>query len=302
MTIQFHCPNCKALIAFHDKHRGKRARCQTCGPLVIIPSEDNQTPQKLEPKIEKPQVLPGFYRALFLDSWKIFINPQNATGLVFVAAAVCFKFFTGHTDYSFDMGERRFQAPTGLIVTIAAWGCLFWYYMEIIHSTAFEDEQLPDVYMGGLFGFIWNIIKSVFLFAIALIIVLLPCIISLIILRKPGAQLPLLSHILAVAGLFAFPMAILTLSVGREATMLLRPDYLLPPIVRAFCPYLVAVALFILAWQLQLWAVDYGKLLHKPNTVVALHLLGNLGVQLIAIIAMRSFGLFYRHYSCHFPW
>jgi hypothetical protein len=302
MTIQFNCPNCDAIIAFHDKHRGKRARCLNCGQLFIVPSKDNQTPQKLEPKIEKPQVLPGFYRALFLDSWKIFINPQNATGLVFVAAAVCFKFFTGHTDYSFDMGERRSQAPTGLIVTIAAWGCLFWYYMEIIHSTAFEDEQLPDVYMGGLFGFVWNIIKSVFLFAIALVIVLIPCIISLAILRKPGAQLPLLSHILAIAGLFVFPMAILTLSVGREATMLLRPDYLLRPIVRAFWPYLVPVALFILAWQLQLWAVDYGKLLHKPNTVVALHLLGNLGVQVIAIIAMRSIGLFYRHHSCHFPW
>jgi len=284
--MRFYCPNCKALIAFHDKHCGKRARCLTCGQLFIIPSEDNQTPQKLEPKIEKGQVLPGFYRALFLDSWKIFINPQNATGLVFVVAAVCFKFFIGQ------------------LVTIAAWGCLFWYYMEIIHSTAFDDEQLPDVYMGGLFGFIWNIIKSVFLFAIALIIVLLPCIISLAILRKPGAQLPLLSHILAVTGLFAFPMAILTLSVGREATMLLRPDHLIRPVIRAFCPYLVPVVLFVLTCQLQVWLEmrGYGQLLHERNIVVALHLLANLGVQVIAIIAMRSIGLFYRHHSCHFPW
>ena len=181
MTIRFNCPNCDALIAFAAKHRGKRARCLHCGQLFIIPAKDNETPQKVKPRIEKTKPLPGFYRALFLDSWKIFINPNNATGLVFVAAAVCFKFFTGHTDYSFTMGMGRFQAPTGLIVTIAAWGCLFWYYMEIICSTAFDEDQLPDVYMAGLFGFVWNIIKSVFLFAIALVIVLLPCIIALII-------------------------------------------------------------------------------------------------------------------------
>ena len=217
-------------------------------------------------------------------------------------AAVCFKFFTAHTDYSFNMGMGRFQAPTGLIITIAAWGCLFWYYMEIIYSTAFDQDRLPDVYMGGLFGFISNIVNSVFLFAIALIVVLVPCIISLVILGKPDARYPLLSQVLAIVGLFAFPMAILILAVGREPAMLLRPDYIFQPVIRAFFPYLVATALFILAWQLQLWAVDYGKLLHKPNAVVALHLLANLGVQVIAIIAMRSIGLFYRHYPSHFPW
>ncbi|MHC4748223.1 MAG: hypothetical protein ACYS18_13050 [Planctomycetota bacterium] len=28
----------------------------------------------------------------------------------------------------------------------------------------------------------------------------------------------------------------------------------------------------------------------------------NLAVQLLAIIAMRSIGLFYRHYNCHLKW
>lgn len=304
MAIQFHCPNCDALIAFADKHRGKHARCQTCGQPFIIPSEDNQAPQKLEPKIEKPQVLPGFYRALFLDSWKIFINPQNVTPLVFVTAVVCFKFFTGHLDYSFDMGQYRFQAPVGQLVTIAAWGCLLWYYMEIIYSTAFDTENLPEVYVGGFFGFVWNIVKSICTFFVAVVIVLLPCVIALVISKKRGVEWPLLSHVLAIAGLFAFPMAILILSVGRDVTMLFHPGYIIRPIMRAFWPYLVAVVLFVLACQLQFWLEvrGYGRLLRKPNTVVALHLLGNLGVQVIAIIAMRSIGLFYRHYSCHFPW
>jgi len=285
MTIRFNCPNCNALIAFDSKHSGKRARCLSCGQLFIIPSRDNETPQKLEPKIEKSKPLPGFYQAVFVDSWKLFINPSNATGLVFVAAAVCFKFFTGHTDYSFNMGMGRFQAPVGQIVTVAAWGCLFWYYMEIIYSAAFDIGRLPDVYMGGLFGFMWNIIKSVFLFAASLIAVLLPCIIAIVISNKIGTEWPILTNILAIAGLFVFPMAILTLSIGRDITMVFQ----------------VVVGLFILAWQLQLWTAGYGRLLYKPTTVVALHLLANLTVQVIAIIAMRTIGLFYRHYSCHFP-
>jgi hypothetical protein len=304
MTIKFHCPNCDALIAFHDKHRGKRARCLTCRQPFIIPSEDNETPQKVEPEIEKTQPLPSFYRALFVDSWKLFINPANLTPLFFVAALVCFKFFTGHLDYSSDVGQYRFQAPVGQIVTIAAWGCLLWYYMEIIYSTAFDTEDLPEVYVGGFFGFLWNIIKSICTFFTAMLIVLLPCVIAVVISNRIGAQWPVLLNTLAIAGLFAFPIAILTLSVGGDITLLFRPANILSPLIRAFWPYLVTVVLFVLACQFQLWLEvrGYGRLLHERGVVVALHLLANLGVQVLAIIAMRSIGLFYRHHSYHFPW
>ena len=104
MTIQFNCPNCDAVIAFDDKHIGKRAKCTTCGQRLIIPSESHTTAKRFEEPEEKGEPIPGFYRAVFVDSWKLFVRAQNAKGLVFVTAAVCFKFFTGHTDYSFEMG------------------------------------------------------------------------------------------------------------------------------------------------------------------------------------------------------
>jgi len=94
MTIQFYCPNCDALIAFDSKHCGKRARCTTCGQVLIIPSKDNEKAQKVELQIEKGEPLPGFFRAVFVDSWKLFIDPQNVTPLDFVIAVVCFKFFS----------------------------------------------------------------------------------------------------------------------------------------------------------------------------------------------------------------
>jgi len=302
MTIKFYCPRCDALIAFGDKHRGKRAHCTTCGQPFIIPSKDNETARKIEPESEKLEPQSGFYRAVFVDSWKIFARKASATGLVFVAAAVAFKFFTGHTDYSCTVGMFRFHAPVGFVVTVAAWGCLFWYYMEIIYSTVLDVEELPDVDMGGFFGFVWNTLKSVYLFFITLVVVELPCIITIVVLAKMQVELPSLTWILALCGVFVFPLAILTIAVGREVTMLFRPARILRPIVKAFCPYAVVAALFFLAWMLQFKTVAYGQLVNEEVLTVGLHLLANIGVQVIAIIAMRSTALFYRHYGCYFPW
>jgi len=303
MTIQFKCPTCNALIAFRDKHIGKRARCLTCRQLFVIPAKDGEIPQKIKPQPEaKGQPIPGFYRAVFIDCWKLFVKPQNATGLVFVVAAVSFKFFTGHTDYSCTVGGFRIQLPTGLIITLAAWGCLFWYYMELICSTAFDVEGLPDVYMGGLFGFIWNIVKSLCTFTIALLVVQLPCIILLVILSAMKVESTVITHILAIAGLFVFPIAILTFSVGGEISMIFRPDYLFKPIANAFWPYLMVAGLFVLVWELQLRTVGYGQLLGRGSLTIGLHLFANLAVQALFLVSMRSIGLFYRHYNCHFTW
>jgi len=94
MTIQFNCPKCKALIAFADKHAGRSARCLTCGQQLVIPAKNGQTPQIIEPRTEPEAPLPGFYRAVFVDSWKMFFDRDNLTAIVFVIAAVCFKFFS----------------------------------------------------------------------------------------------------------------------------------------------------------------------------------------------------------------
>jgi len=297
MTIQFNCPGCNSVIGFADKHSGKLARCTTCGQSFIIPSKDYEKVQKVKPVEEKGEVSGGFYRAVFVDSWRLFVNPQNATGFVFITAAVCFKFFTGHTDYSWTMGGFRFQAPVGLVITLGAWGCLFWYYMEIISATALDVDELPDVYMDGFFGLIWNVIKSLAVFSLALIVLLIPS--AVVIGLSGGANI--ISNILSHAGLFIFPMAILSLSVIRDTEVLFRPDYLLKPVLKASWPYLVVVGLFLSAWELQLRTVGYGQLIGRGKLVVTLHLLANLAVQAIAVIAMRSMGLFYRHYSCHFP-
>jgi hypothetical protein len=286
------------VIAFDDKHVGKRAKCTTCGQRLIIPESSGQPVRKFEEQEEKGEPVPGFYRASLVDTWKLFGRAQNATGLVFVTAAVCFKFFTGHTDYSFEMGAFRVNAPTGLVVTLASWGCLFWYYMEIIYSTSFGTDDLPDVDMDGLFGFLWNIAKSLYVFAIAFTIVLIPCAIAIAVTHGIG----IVSKILGFIGLFLFPMTVLTVAVGKDLRMLLRPDYLLKPVRGAFWPYMISAGLFVLAFALQLrtrWYIDVSG---QGNIAIGLHLLANLAVQVLAIPAMRTIGLFHRHYGCYFPW
>ena len=298
MTIQFYCPNCDAVIAFDEKHIGKRARCTACGQRLIIPEKSGQTAKKFEEPEEESEPMPGFYRAALVDSWRLFGRAQNVTGLVFVTAAVCFKFFTGHTDYSFEMGAFRVNAPIGLIVTLASWGCLFWYYMEIIYSTSFEIDDLPEACMEGFFRFLWNVARSLYVFAVAFMIVLIPCAITIGMFQGAG----IVPRIVGFIGLFLFPMTILTVAVGKDLRMLLRPDYMLKPVTEAFRPYMVSAGLFVLAFALQLKTQWYDDVSEEGNIVIGLHLLGNLAVQVIAIVAMRTIGLFHRHYGCYFPW
>jgi len=303
MTIQFNCPHCNALIAFDQKHCGKRARCYTCGQIFIIPSADNEKPQKIKPPKEKrAEPLPGFYRAEFVDSYKLFTTKENVTGLVFILTAVCFKFFIARWNFTIFITGRsltfEFYIPMGHVLHITAWGFLFWYYMEIIYSTAFELEKLPDVVMGGFYGFIWRIIKSIYTFFIALLVVELPFLITAVILKITGVEWPVLLYVFMFGGLFLFPIAILTVAVGRDLTML-RPDYLLTPIFRTFKPYLAMSLLLGAAGILQMQASQYAG---QDLAAATGHLLLNLTVQVVALIAMRSIGLFYRHYSCYFRW
>ena len=302
MTIQFNCPSCNELIAFADEHRGKRAHCTTCGQRFIIPSGDREKSRKIKAPREKAEPLGGFYRAVFVDSFKLFTNSENTTGLVFIATVVCLKFFTARLNYTLTIPGRSlvfdFPLPFGWIIHISTWGFLFWYYMEIIYSTAYDTEKLPDVVVGGFYGLIWRIVKSVYIFLIILLVVELPFFVTALILSILEVKLPVLLYALMFAGLFLFPVAILTAAVGKDLTML-RPDYLLIPIFRAFRPYFITAVLLGATAILQMYAGQYSG---QSSAAATGLLLLNLVVQVFALVAMRSIGLFFRHYSCLLPW
>jgi hypothetical protein len=298
MTIEFNCPKCGALMAFDSKYVGKRAKCLTCGQKLLIPAKSFETPEKIEPEPEpREDPVPGFYRAACVNNWRQFVRRDNATTLVFVVAVVCFKFVLAETCC------LQFVAP------FIIWGWLFGFYLSIIEETAFDSELLPEIDVGTSITFLWNVIRPFLILFYTLFLVELPFFIALSLTQDHGVTLDTLwsgstgAHMLVRAllflGLFVFPSAILTTAVGKDL-LLLRPDYLLAPILRAFFPYATCFAWLAVACYMAMRVPQYSGL--GLTAVTIGHLALNLAVQVAAITGMRSIGLFYRHYSCYFKW
>jgi hypothetical protein len=302
MTIRFDCPKCGSLIAFADKYQGRRAHCINCGQGFIIPSVDKQKAQKTKVEAQKGESLPGFYHALFVDGWKIF-STRDVTGLVFVLVAVIFKFFVENRNFSMFITGRSLTfdiyVPIGYALSAAAWGCLFWYYMEIIYATAYDQNKLPESVVGGFYSLIWLIAKSLYTLFIILLVTGLPYIVIYLIFKKTGVDAPVVLHILFALGVFLLPMAILTAAVGKDLTML-RPDYLLVPIFKAFGPYLMLALLLGAAIFVQMNAPQYNK--NQGSSLAVGYLMLNFAVQVILIFTMHGIGLFFRHFNSHFIW
>ena len=298
MTIEFNCPNCGALIAFDSKHSGRQAKCLTCGQKLIIPAESFQKPKKIAPEPEvREEVIPGFGRAAFVDTWKIFFDRRNVTTLVFVAAVVCFRFLLA-----------RGVCCMGEMSTVIIWGWLFGFYLNILQQTAYDEDLLPEIYLGTSITFAWYVIQPLLTFCYTLALAEVPFLIVMNLLKDSGitfhnfgsdlSPLHLLAQFFFILGLFVFPAAILTTAVGKDLAML-RPDCLLAPILRKFFPYVAVVLMLAAACFIQFHAPQYTGA--RP-LVTALHLALNLLVQVIAIVAMRAIGLFYRHYAPYFRW
>jgi hypothetical protein len=306
VTIEFNCPKCGALIAFDSKHAGKQAKCLTCDQKFLIPAASFQKAQKIAPEPQpREDPVPGFYRAVLLSNWKVFFRAQSVTPLAFVIALVCFRFFLAGA------------CVLGWVGSFIIWGLLFGYYLTIISETALDEEVLPEVDVGTSITFLWHVLEPMFIFSYTLFLVELPFLLTLALAQSHGitadqvwsghTPLHLLLQVFQVGGLFLFPAAILTLAVGQDFT-LLRPDYLLAPIFRAFLPYLTVVLLLVATCWLEMHTTQYTgenptiMAPHLSRTAAAQCLSVNLLVQVLAILSMRSIGLLYRHYGCHFKW
>ncbi len=57
----------------------------------------------------------------------------------------------------------------------------------------------------------------------------------------------------------------------------------------------------MLAAALEWKTVGYIQLKNESDFVVALHLVANIAVVFLTVFAMRSVGLFGRHYNCYLP-
>ena len=299
MTISFECPWCGNLCAFADKHGGRGAHCQQCNGHFTIPLKQGEPASRVKTKAEGPAA--GFWRAVATTAPKMFLNKDSITGLVFVAALVCLRFFIGHTDYSFALGTFVVLVPTGGAAITISFGLLFWYYMETVNWAAMGYDELPEMILGGGFGFIWNIVKCLYLFVVAMLFAEIPFFIIMRLLKSAGIDSTLLFRILVLCGLFVFPMYVLFLSTGKELWMVLWPDYIFKPIIRAIVPYSIGAVMVMSVMVAEWMTVGYGKLIGAGGVVVGMHLAANIATAYLGLVAMRTIGLFDRHYGCYLP-
>lgn len=299
MTISFECPNCGQLCGFPEKHTGRRARCTKCQQQFIIPAKQDEEAVKVKTTPETP--LPGFYKAALKDNLKIFTDSQNITPLVFITALVCFRFFLAHTDYSFTMGRFRVQMPLGWIVIIITWGCQFWYYMETVYAASLNSRQLAEIQVGFGFEFIWNVIKSVYLFVVAMILAELPFLIIIAVLKSIGLDQPYLLQPITLGGALLFPTIIFILSTGRDMWLVFRIDYLIKPLIKGPLPYFAVAAFTVLAAIFQWETVGFNTVRGHPQFLIVLHLFANIASAAFTLIAMRAIGLFAYYYQCCMP-
>ncbi|MDD5134045.1 MAG: hypothetical protein PHP01_01380 [Phycisphaerae bacterium] len=307
MTITFNCPKCGFVCAFKDVYAGRRARCLKCDQVFIIPAGDNQKAEKVKPPKENEDPLGGFYEAVFKNTLSAIFNKQGIATLVFVLLVTALRFFTIHLDFSVSIrsayGEGfSIHIPIGWAAAFFIWGGLFWVYAEIIYSTAFDVEFLPEIIFEGGGGYVLKVLGSIYAFIVALLVSLLPAIAARLVFGWFGINSRWAVLLFVVLGLFLFPMAVLTVSIGRDLTMLFRFDYFFGPIKRAFGHYLFIVVFLIVVWQLQYMSNNYGDIKGRPVSIIFLNLFFVLAIQILAITAMRIMGLFYRHFACYFKW
>jgi hypothetical protein len=131
----------------------------------------------------------------------------------------------------------RMAGLFSIIIKIGALGYLFSYMQNIIHATAAEEAQMPELPgMDDLFsGFLRLAGTVVMSFGLAL---------GLLIAKLSGVDLPVSAILISMLlGCLYFPMAFLVVAM-KDNVMACNPLVVVPAILRVPAQYLVTVVLF----------------------------------------------------------
>jgi hypothetical protein len=319
MTISCLCPSCDALCAFHDHNAGRKARCRRCGQIFVIPARDGARPEKVKIKPVEEKPVPGFYRAVFVDSWGVFFRRDSLAAVVFVLSLVVARFLLVRSWWAeirpelnyFFWADFPLRVAYLVVLFMVEWGWLLGFYLNVIYETAYGIDALPEPSVGSIFSVWWLVLRPLFVFLLTMVLVQLPYIAGKVVLGLWGIRYEniwvieagpvMVLQVLFLAGLFLFPMGILTMAVAENVGAL-RPDWLIGPILKAAGPYLVAVGLLVAAGVLEWRSPPLTSLSGESTVSILGRLAANFGVIIVTIVAMRAIGLFHRHYGCYIRW
>lgn len=305
MSITFHCPKCKGVCAFNAIHAGRRARCQECETLFVIPSVDGGKAEKIKIKEVEGDgdAFSGFYRAALVETWGLFAKKRNAVGLVLVLLLVTLKFFLWNFNFILDFPTNQGTTVSvyllfGYGIGAITLGILFWYCLEIIYSTGYGTDNLPTNSMGVWVDFAITLMRSLYVFVAVMAIVQLPTLAVYGILKFFNLDCWWVLAFPIAAGLFAFAMGLLIASISGDLLSVLRIDHIVRSIRKVFAPYCVCAAATIIALLLGFVCRGFNfKMLGDNFLLAMLSCIGNIAGGIIMIVAARWIGLVFRHYS-----
>ncbi len=191
------------------------------------------------------------------------------------------------------------------------------FYMAVVRDTAAGEDRLPEtVWMTSALDLVWPLFHFIGVTALAM----LPA--TIYVLSKAGGhsgwdflfyilgapQTPAVQG-LTVLGLFFWPVMILAVAIGGSFRGL-WPHVVIRTALCAPLPYLAMCAIVLVAATL--WYLPNSPQIDSlckqvpqqfaTRVTIARRLLGDLISLYAGIVAMRSIGLFYRHYKHKFPW
>lgn len=300
MTITCTCPKCGQFCAFKDILAGHRVRCLECSERFIVPTEDGQKAKAIAAEPQKP--LEGFFRAVLVDNFKVFVQPESLFGLILVVALTCFHFFAGDEDYSFTLGRFRPPLAIGWVVTFCCAGYLLWYFMEIINTTIMDNDLLPEIFIGGGFTFFGEAIKSIYLFFAAFGIAGVPGAAVGVMLENMGITYSWLKITIIILSFSMLPMILCLLGSGVVPWKVFRYDLIIYMIAKTFKPYfLICVITFAALFGVVKTVGLFADQANTNELMATAMLISRLGAVFLMLFAMRMLGLYVRHYARCFP-
>ena len=299
MTISCSCPKCGRVCGFKDPYAGRRARCLSCQTRFVIPAADG------EPAVVVPDApagpLPGFYAAVLKENARALLQPESLQGIILLITLTCFHFFIGDKDYSVSLPGFRLPLFVGWVVTGITGGYLLWYYIETINETAFGCDTLPDIFSGGGFAFVGEAVKSVYFFAVAFAIALVPAFVVINLLNFVGVAWAPIEIAVVVICLTSAPLVVSMLALGIAPWMLFRFDRMAVIIAKTAGPYFLTAAVTLTAILFVFLTAGFFATGDRNAPPAWLMLTARIAAVFTALIAMRTIGFYARHYFPMFP-
>jgi hypothetical protein len=288
-------------LSEEDPEKAAQERARTAIPRITgrLPHEEAGVHDAERSGVVGPER--PFWQDL-LQSFLFLAEPSSLVTYLILAVAAFVAYFVPLASLFFTLVVNLYIAA---------------FYMAVVRDTAAGDDRLPEtVWMTGVFDLVWPLVHFLGVTALAM----LPATIYVLsnagghagmdfiwyVIRAP--QIPAVQG-LTVLGLFFWPVMILAVAIGGSFRGL-WPHVVVRTALCAPLPYLAMCAMVLIAATL--WYLPYSsqvaslseKLSQQfGNRVIATQrLLGDLISLYAGIVAMRSIGLFYRHYKHKFPW